>query len=79
MPRYFFNLRNSTSTNDEEGRILPDIEAARIAARANAINMAAVSVLEERLFNPRHHIEVTDEAGEVLFTVSFGEVVKVET
>jgi hypothetical protein len=79
MPRYFFNLRNDLSVNDEEGQELPDLDAAHEAARKFALDMAAVSVAEHQHLNLHHRIEVVDEAGKSVMVVEFGDVVAVES
>lgn len=43
------------------------------------MDMAAASVLERQKLNRQHCIEMADETGEIVFTVKFGEVVKVES
>jgi hypothetical protein len=40
--------------------------------------MAALSVAERQHLDVHHRIEVRDETGEPLFTVEFGDVVKIE-
>lgn len=78
MPRYFFNLRNDMSVDDEEGRELPDLETARSWARKYAAEMAAVSVVDHHHLNLHHRIEVTDEAGLIVVVVEFRDVVRIE-
>jgi hypothetical protein len=78
MPRYFFNIRNDVSVDDEEGVELPDRETARAWATKYAVEMAALSVAERQHLDVHHRIEVRDETGEPLFTVEFGDVVKIE-
>jgi hypothetical protein len=79
MPRYFFNLYNDRDVRDPEGEELPHTEAARIKAADYAVDLAAAGVRERRKLCPRHRIDVADERGEVLATVRFGDVVKVES
>jgi hypothetical protein len=76
VPRYFFHLFNDVDTPDEEGRELPDAESARIAAQEDARTMAAESVRAGHL-DVSHSVEVTDESGQHLFSVTFGEVVEI--
>ena len=76
MARFYFHLYNDIVSKDEEGRELPDVDTARHDAREDARNMAAESVREGEL-NLDHYVEVADDAGEPLFRVTFGEVVKV--
>jgi hypothetical protein len=76
MPRFFFHLHNDIDTHDEEGRDLPDIDAARRSAEHDARNMAAESVRAGHLVLD-HFVEVTGEEGRPLFRVTFGEVVEI--
>jgi len=76
VARYFFHLHNDVDTHDEEGRELPDIEAAHLAAEEDARTMAAESVRAGHL-DITHCVTVTDEAGRHLFSVTFGEVVEI--
>ncbi len=78
MPRFFFNLRNDMSVDDEEGLELPNLEAARARAEAYALDMTAATVLEERKINLHHRIEVTDGMGQKVLTVEFGDLVTIE-
>ncbi len=72
----FFHLHNTVHTQDEEGRDLPDADTARAVAEDEARAMAAESVRMGHL-DLSHNVEVTDENGDTLFTVAFGEVVAV--
>jgi hypothetical protein len=74
--RYFFHLHNDIEAYDEEGRELPDIEAARDAAMAAARDMAAESVREGHL-NLGHYVEVEDGHGTPVMKITFGEVVSI--
>ncbi|HWH18879.1 MAG TPA: hypothetical protein VNT77_11220 [Allosphingosinicella sp.] len=78
MPRFFFHLRNDIDAPDEEGTELPDLEAARAHATAEARNMISVSVLETGRINLHHRIDVGDETGQVVATVEFGNAVRIE-
>ena len=77
MPHFFFNLYDDTVTLDEEGKQLPDTDAAHEEAVRNAKAMACAEVLEGHLILD-HCIEVMNERGEPVGTVRFGDVVKVE-
>lgn len=77
MPRYFFHLHNDVVAMDEEGVDLPDREA----ARANGIKEAREIMLEtvsQGRINFSHRIDIADESGAVLESVTFGEAVAVE-
>jgi hypothetical protein len=77
MPRYFFRLYNDMVVDDLEGAELPDDRAARDYAIRNIRDLMCESVGEGRL-NLSHRIDVGDEAGAKLFSVSFGEAVRIE-
>lgn len=75
MPRYHFNLHNGLgSVPDEQGRELPDLEAARDEALKAARSIIADEVLQGRL-DLSGRLEVTDSVGVLLVTLSFGEAV----
>jgi hypothetical protein len=79
MPRFYFHLRNDMSVNDEEGLELPSIEGARLRAEKYALDMSAASVLEHRKINLHHRIEVANARGQIVLTVEFGDVVRIES
>jgi hypothetical protein len=76
VPRYFFHLRGYIDAEDDEGVELPDAVAARAHAGKYALDEAAATVLEHQRFDADYAILVADEAGEIVFTVKFGEVVE---
>jgi hypothetical protein len=76
MPRFYFHLFNAVVAIDEEGRELPDPEAARRAAMEDAREMAAESVRKGTL-DLDHYIEVADERGQILSQVRFGDVIRI--
>lgn len=81
MSRYFFHLLNDDDVPEEEGTEFPDLEAAQNLEAAQkhawqeAVHMAAASITEHQRLNGEHRIDVEDEAGEVLFSVFFRDVV----
>jgi hypothetical protein len=77
MPRYFFHLYNDQTVMDEEGVELPDIEAALANGIKEAREIMLDTVLQGRI-NFSHWIDIADESGAVVRTVSFGEAVAVE-
>jgi hypothetical protein len=77
MPRYYFHLHNDLATTDEEGRELDDIGAARRAAEEDAREMAARSVQCHGHLDLGHYVEVTDEGGNSVVRVRFGEAVAI--
>jgi hypothetical protein len=77
VPHYFFHLYNDVVVLDEEGRALPDLAAARANAIREAREMMLDAVAEGRI-NLSHRIDIADEAGTVVGSVTFGEAVRVE-
>ena len=78
MPRFYFHLHNDVDVPDDEGIELPDLDA----ARAHAVRQARFTFGEMAKDQGRvvlhHRIDIEDEQGKVLGTVSFGEAVKIE-
>ncbi|MGZ8286285.1 MAG: DUF6894 family protein [Allosphingosinicella sp.] len=77
MPRYFFHLYNDIISMDEEGADLANLEAARANGIKEAREMMLETVAEGRV-NFSHRIDIADESGTVIDSVTFGEAVKVE-
>ena len=77
MPRYYFHLHNDLTTTDDEGRELTDSCAARRVAEDDAREMAARSVQYEGHLNLEHYIEITDERGQSVARVRFGDAVAI--
>jgi hypothetical protein len=77
VKRFYFNLYDDMTAIDEEGKELVSLQAAREAALADARHMACAEALEGHL-NLKHRIEIADESGKVLATVSFGDAVEME-
>jgi hypothetical protein len=75
VPRFHLNVFNCIDAYDEEGIERPSIEVAKLEAVAGARDLIASFI---RLGNPvyrRHRIEITDEAGILLDTVFFEDVI----
>ena len=72
MPRYYFHMRDANGlTEDSDGLDLPDVDA----ARATAVRKAC-RIWSERPPEPGRNeqtFEVSDEAGQIVLTVSFSE------
>lgn len=79
MPRYYFHLINDIDVPDMEGVELPDL----YAARANAIEQARGLIGEMAKTEARivlsHHIDIEDDDGQVLETLMFRDIIKVES
>jgi hypothetical protein len=78
MPKFYFHLHNDVDAPDEEGKELPDIDAARAYAEANAVFTMSETLKEDARINLRHHIDIEDEQRKVLATVRFRDVVAIE-
>ena len=77
MARYFFDLdEDGFITRDPEGRVLPDMDAARALAIESARSMMRHDILNGPL-RLSCHIKINDSEGEWLATVSFGEAVEI--
>jgi hypothetical protein len=75
MPRFYLHVCNGTGyVEDEEGQELPDIAAARQAAIAGLRDIMA-SELKDGSLNPASFIEIQDEDGEYVTTISFEDAV----
>jgi hypothetical protein len=78
VPRFYLHLRNDLDVPDDEGVELPDLEAARARAIANARFTLAQTAMDEGKINFTHRIDIEDEQGRILDTVWFRDVVQVE-
>jgi hypothetical protein len=78
VPRFFFHLINDVDAPDDEGKDLPDLEAAMQHARRHARIMAGESLKSHGKIVLSHRIDVEDGTGNVLGTVTFGDVVSIE-
>jgi len=77
MPRYYFHLHNGALARDEEGRELPDLEAARQEAIKAARELMGEDI-KEGLLRLGHRIEIGDEDGREVLMVPFAEAVMIE-
>ena len=76
--RYYFHLYNDIDVPDEEGKELPGLTAAREWAASQARILFGEMAKEQGRVVLSHRIDIEDSGGQVLATVSFGEVVNVE-
>lgn len=75
MKRYYFHLHEcGRSVRDDEGAMLPDVDAARERAMVEARSIMCAEVSEGRLCL-NCNIEVLDEAGRLAVNVPFKEAV----
>lgn len=78
MPLFYFHVCNGTGfVQDEEGRDLPDAEAARAEAVRGARSIMADD-LQRGQPDLSSFIEVEDARHELLFTLMFGELVEIK-
>ena len=77
MPRFYFHLYNGVVAEDDEGLELFDAAAAREKALDSARAMVCESVKQGHL-NLEHRIEVTDERGDSVLSVTFRDAFTVE-
>jgi hypothetical protein len=78
MPRYHFNVFNDFTSLDDEGRDLPDIAAAVEEAIRSTRELIGHEIMAGRAVHQSHRIEIADDAENVLHTVRFGEIVRLE-
>ena len=77
--RYFMHICNGNGfVEDEEGIELPDDEAARSKAIAAARDVMAADLRDGQL-DLTSFIEVEDEAHNLLFSITFGDAITVNT
>lgn len=78
MPFYRFNIHNGNGlTQDEEGRELPHVAAARAEALTGIRSILAEDVLKGRL-DLRGRIEILDGGDAVLLAIGFAEALVIE-
>ena len=76
MPRYRFHVLNDIDAPDGEGQELTSLAAAHLQAIDYARELASASVRQGRL-DLTHRIDIEDDVGKVLSTVTFGEAVHI--
>ena len=76
MPNYFFHIYDATGTlQDDEGMVLPNLDAARTEAIQSAREILAETIRAGGVVDGRR-FEVADESGDILFVVPFADVLK---
>ena len=79
MPRYYMHVCNGAGfVEDEEGRDLPDDATARSEAIVAARDIMGAELRNGEL-DLSSFIEVEDEKRNLLFTIHFGDAVKIYT
>jgi hypothetical protein len=76
MSRYFFHLRrNGETISDVEGDEFPNVDAARASA-VNAVREMAAALIKSGQDVPDECMDVSDDDGRLMFSVSFHDVVR---
>jgi hypothetical protein len=78
MPRFRFHVIDEIDAPDEEGQNLPNVAAAHRLAIDYARDLACSAVREGRL-DLRHRIDLEDDQGKLLVTVTFADVIELST
>jgi hypothetical protein len=79
VPRYYFHLYDDLDCPDFEGIELPDLDAAQAKAAHEARLLMGDLLDREGRLALHHRIEIEDGQGAVLATVSFRDVVAIES
>jgi len=77
VPRYFFNVYDDVIAEDEEGVELPNLAAANLQALRGARDLISEQVKHGYMVLS-HWIEVIDEHGEKVLTVTFRDAVDIK-
>jgi hypothetical protein len=76
MQRFFFHVHDDLDVPDEDGAEVRDLDSAiRVAVRA--VRSLACEQVTKGHLNLQHRIDVKNEAGSVLATVRFADVIEV--
>jgi hypothetical protein len=76
LPRFRFHLYNDEETQDLEGRLFPDLHAARAEAVRSARAIMASELTSKGEISLRHWIEIETEEGD-MHIVTFGDTVRI--
>jgi hypothetical protein len=79
MPKFYFHLYNDMDVPDDEGKDLLDLHSARAWASWQARVLVGETVKEEGRVPLKHRIDIEDERHEVVGSISFGDVVTIES
>ncbi|WP_414713333.1 DUF6894 family protein [Sphingomonas sp.] len=77
VPRYFFHVYDDIIAQDEEGEELPNFAAARLNALKGARELIAEQVRHGYIVLS-HWIDVVDEQGDAVLTVTFKDAVDIK-
>jgi hypothetical protein len=78
MPKYHFHLHDDLDVPDEDGSELPDLAAAEARAVLEARELMCELLKKEGRIALHYRIDIEDAGGNVLATVPFRDVVKIE-
>lgn len=78
MPNFRFHVINDIDAPDEEGQELPNLAIAHLKAIDSARDLASAAVRQGRL-DLKHRVDIEDEAGKVLLSVTFGDAIELST
>jgi uncharacterized protein DUF6894 len=77
MPRFYFHLRNDIDVPDDEGKELPDLQAALELAATEARKLAGEILKEQGRITLSHRIDIEDEDHEIVGTVHIRDVIRI--
>jgi hypothetical protein len=78
MPRYLFHVINDIDAPGEEGVELANLAMAHLKAIDAARDLASAAVRQGRL-DLKHRVDIEDEAGKVLLSVTFADAIELST
>jgi hypothetical protein len=78
VPWFYFHLFNDMDVPDFEGVELPDLTAARATAIEQARGMIGETAKTDARIVLSHHIDIEDQEGRVLDTVTFRDIIRIE-
>lgn len=78
MPRFHLNVFNDDVSLDPDGIDRPDLKAAKHEAVRGARALIADDVIAGRPVHQSHRVEITDQNGNVLDIVRFGDMVELQ-
>jgi uncharacterized protein DUF6894 len=78
VPRYFFDLYNDFDATDEEGKEFADLTGAKANTLKEVREMLKTSIDETGRIDLRHHVDVRDESGAVVYVMHFEDAVTVQ-
>jgi hypothetical protein len=74
LPHYFFHLYNEEVLKDQSGEEFIDEGAARRAAIRGISELIAENIVQGKLVDLGDRIDVADEHGRIITTITFGDL-----